>query len=224
MKKLIVGAAILSLSAGNAVIAGEGVLSAEDHIERLTKNITEQNQDIIAELITDTSIHSLSAELSSTMNWNSSDTEKLKLALAKRKGALVASILGSQLGIGSPSSIVWEEVKKIKPAAKNLSKESTKTIEEKISKGVDLFEREQYYKKALTHYNKAIALQPKMAEAYMYRGVLYVQMGQMSDAEKDLKRLYELKSDLAKELKHVVQTKKEKQPAQFFGVSQSLNK
>ena len=83
---------------------------------------------------------------------------------------------------------------------------------------------ERNYKKALTHYNKAIALQPTMAEAYMYRGVLHVQMGQMNDAEKDLKRLYELNANLAKELKYVVQTKKEKQPAQFFGVSQSLNK
>ncbi len=83
---------------------------------------------------------------------------------------------------------------------------------------------EQNYKNALAHYNKAIALKPHMAEAYMYRGVLYVQMGQINDAKEDLRRLNELKSDLAKELEHVLKTGAEKVPAQFFGVSKSLSR
>ena len=78
------------------------------------------------------------------------------------------------------------------------------------------------HSKALVHYNKAIALKPKMAEAYMYRGVLHVQMGQVKNANEDLKKLYALKSKLAKELEHVLQTGEEKQPAQFFGVSKRL--
>ena len=83
---------------------------------------------------------------------------------------------------------------------------------------------EENYKDALAHYNKAIAIKPHMAEAYMYRGVLYVQMGQMNDAKEDLRRLKELKSDLAEELEHVLKTGAEKIPAQFFGVSKSLSR
>ena len=80
------------------------------------------------------------------------------------------------------------------------------------------------YNKALSHYNKAISLQPNMAEAYMYRGVLHVQMGQMENAKEDLKRLVELNSELAKELEHVVLTKTEKTPARFFGVSKKMER
>src|ERR1700719_2109998 len=40
------------------------------------------------------------------------------------------------------------------------------------------------YQKSLEHYNTAIGLKPKLAEAYMYRGgVLYIEMGRQSDAE-----------------------------------------
>ncbi len=137
MKKLIVGTALLSLTAGIGAYAKDKLLTAEDHMDRLTKSMTEQNQELIAELISDTSIHSLSAELSSKVNWTDADTEKLKQNLSKRKGALVAAIFGNQLGIGSPSSIVWDEVQKIKPEAKKLSAESKATIENKILPAVD---------------------------------------------------------------------------------------
>src|ERR1700740_3490908 len=39
------------------------------------------------------------------------------------------------------------------------------------------------YQKSLEHYNTAIELKPKLAEAYMYRGVLYVEMGRKTDAQ-----------------------------------------
>jgi len=42
------------------------------------------------------------------------------------------------------------------------------------------------YQKSLEHYDTAIELKPKLAEAYMYRGVLYIEMGRKSDAEADL--------------------------------------
>ena len=80
------------------------------------------------------------------------------------------------------------------------------------------------YNKSLKHYNKAITLKPQMAEAYMYRGVLHVQMNQIDRANKDLEQLYALKSPLAKELAYVVKTQEEKQPAQFFGVSKRLSR
>ena len=40
-----------------------------------------------------------------------------------------------------------------------------------------------HFQKSLEHYNTAIALEPKLAEAYMYRGVLYTEMGRKSDAQ-----------------------------------------
>lgn len=78
---------------------------------------------------------------------------------------------------------------------------------------------EKNYDEAMKHYNKAIALKPKAPEPYMYRGVLFVQMGNTRQALNDHKKLLDLKAnDLAKELKNVITNKKEKTPEQFFGV------
>lgn len=64
----------------------------------------------------------------------------------------------------------------------------------------------QNYSKALEHYNKAIQLKPNLAEAYEYRGVLFLKMGRKVDAERDLATLKALKSKLANELEQVIQT------------------
>ena len=65
------------------------------------------------------------------------------------------------------------------------------------------------YQKSLDYYNKAIQLKPKLAEAYMYRGVLYTQMGRKADAQADLVLLKKLDGRLAKELEEFMQTGKE---------------
>ena len=65
------------------------------------------------------------------------------------------------------------------------------------------------YQKSLTLYNKAIELKPKLAEAYMYRGVLYTQMDRKADAQADLATLKKLNSHLAKELEEFFKTGKE---------------
>ena len=65
------------------------------------------------------------------------------------------------------------------------------------------------YKQSLAYYNKAIELKPKLAEAYMYRGVLYTQMGRKADAQADLASLKKLDPQLAKELEEYFQTGKE---------------
>jgi Flp pilus assembly protein TadD len=65
------------------------------------------------------------------------------------------------------------------------------------------------YQKSLAYYDKAIQLKPKLAEAYMYRGVLYTQMGRKADAQADLATLKKLDSRLAKELEAYFQTGKE---------------
>lgn len=76
-----------------------------------------------------------------------------------------------------------------------------------------------HFDEALQHYNRAIELNDKLAEAYMYRGVLYQAMGQNDLALADHARLLELgHEDLAAELEWVLDNGKEKEPPQFFGV------
>jgi tetratricopeptide (TPR) repeat protein len=77
------------------------------------------------------------------------------------------------------------------------------------------------YQKSLEHYNTAIELKPKLAEAYMYRGVLYVEMGRKSDAEADLAALQKLSPRLAKELSEVIETGKEED--RFYGVTSKIS-
>jgi tetratricopeptide (TPR) repeat protein len=60
--------------------------------------------------------------------------------------------------------------------------------------GPDTFER------ALKHCNRALELQPRLARAYMYRGVLFVQMGDLARARADHARLLQLDRELAAKL------------------------
>jgi tetratricopeptide (TPR) repeat protein len=76
-----------------------------------------------------------------------------------------------------------------------------------------------HFDEALMHYNRAIELNPNLPEPYMYRGVLYVQMGNKSLALKDHEKLLAMDSPLAEELEYVVIYGNEKEPEQFFGVS-----
>lgn len=72
---------------------------------------------------------------------------------------------------------------------------------------------------SLRHYNRAIELKPKMAEAYMYRGALYSLSGDADLAKADYDRLVKMKSKLAKELKQIMDTGKEEEPEEFYGVT-----
>ena len=76
------------------------------------------------------------------------------------------------------------------------------------------------YQKSLEHYNTAIELNPKLAEAYMYRGVLYTGMGRKIDAQADLASLQKLNPQLAKDLEEVIKTGKEED--RFYGLSSKL--
>jgi tetratricopeptide (TPR) repeat protein len=67
----------------------------------------------------------------------------------------------------------------------------------------------QNFQLSLEHYNKAIQLKPNLAEAYMYRGVLYTQMGRKADAQADLATLQKMSPRLAKELAEYIKTGKE---------------
>jgi Flp pilus assembly protein TadD len=78
---------------------------------------------------------------------------------------------------------------------------------------------EVYYTESLQHYNRAIELNPTLSEPYMYRGVLYMQMGEKELALNDHRKLSDMKSPLADELEFVIANGREKEPEQFFGVS-----
>lgn len=81
---------------------------------------------------------------------------------------------------------------------------------------------ETHYDAAMRHYDAAIELKPKLPEPYMYRGVLHLLMGHRAAAEADLARLQSLDPELAEELAWVLEHGREKEPAQFFGVSDAL--
>ncbi len=58
---------------------------------------------------------------------------------------------------------------------------------------------------SLAHYNRAVELKPDLAQAYMYRGVLFVQQGDKPKAQQDLERLRRLDARLAADLERVIQ-------------------
>ena len=78
------------------------------------------------------------------------------------------------------------------------------------------------FNEALAHYNRAIEIKPELAEPYMYRGVLFVQMGDKSSALADHQKLVAMNSSLAPELEYVVVNGREKEPEQFFGISREM--
>ena len=77
-----------------------------------------------------------------------------------------------------------------------------------------------HFQKSLEHYNIAIELNPKLAEAYMYRGVLYTEMGRKSDAQADLAALQKMNPRLANDLAEVMKTGKEED--RVYGLSTKI--
>ena len=63
----------------------------------------------------------------------------------------------------------------------------------------------QNFAASLAHYNRAVELKPDLAQAYMYRGVLFVQQGDLVRARQDLERLRRLDPKLASDLERVVE-------------------
>ena len=56
------------------------------------------------------------------------------------------------------------------------------------------------FDRALAHYNRALELKPDLAQAYMYRGVLFTQMGDLKRASADHAKLLRLDRALAAKL------------------------
>jgi Tfp pilus assembly protein PilF len=61
------------------------------------------------------------------------------------------------------------------------------------------------FARALQHYDRALALKPDLARAYMYRGVLFTQLGDLARARADHARLLALDPGLAAKLEAVIQ-------------------
>ena len=60
------------------------------------------------------------------------------------------------------------------------------------------------FERALKHYDRAIELKPDLAVAYMYRGVLFTQQGDLKGASADHARLLKLDRGLATQLEAVI--------------------
>ncbi|MGA8515840.1 MAG: tetratricopeptide repeat protein, partial [Burkholderiaceae bacterium] len=56
------------------------------------------------------------------------------------------------------------------------------------------------FDRAMRHYNRAIELKPNLAQAYMYRGVLFTQLGDFARAAADHATLLKLDAQLAARL------------------------
>ena len=142
---------------------------------------------------------------------------------------------------GSPSikSTVSNEVKIYNAGVALMKDKQFKKAEKQFRKSIALNERfaeahnnlaytlrkqgPDNYDEALNHYNRSIALKPGLDEPYMYRGVLFVQMGKKSLAIEDHSTLAARNSPLAEELKFVIDNGREKEPEQFFGVSRRID-
>ena len=57
---------------------------------------------------------------------------------------------------------------------------------------------------SLQHYNRALELKPDFARAYMYRGVLFTQMGDLARARADHAKLLTLDQELAATLERII--------------------
>jgi tetratricopeptide (TPR) repeat protein len=60
------------------------------------------------------------------------------------------------------------------------------------------------FERSLRHYNRAIDLKPALAQAYMYRGVLFAQMGDLTRARADHATLLKLDRELAARLEKII--------------------
>ena len=57
---------------------------------------------------------------------------------------------------------------------------------------------------SMRHYGRSIEINPRLAQAYMYRGVLYTQMGDAAHAQADLATLKKLDPALAAKLEAAI--------------------
>ena len=64
----------------------------------------------------------------------------------------------------------------------------------------------EMFKRALEHYDRALTLKPDFARAIMYRGVLFVQMGDLDRARAEHARLVGMDAKLAAKLDEAIKS------------------
>ncbi len=62
----------------------------------------------------------------------------------------------------------------------------------------------QHAERALRHYARALELDPRLAQAYLYRGTLYAQLGDTARAQEDLGALRQIDAALAAKLERTL--------------------
>lgn len=76
--------------------------------------------------------------------------------------------------------------------------------------------------RSLDHYNRALELAPKLAQAYLYRGILFVQLKRLDDAKKDRAALENLDTPqaqrYAKELKQTIERSTARDEEAWLGI------
>jgi tetratricopeptide (TPR) repeat protein len=60
------------------------------------------------------------------------------------------------------------------------------------------------FERSLIHYNRALELKPDLARAYLYRGVLFTQVGDLARARADQAKLQGLDQELAAKLERII--------------------
>jgi tetratricopeptide (TPR) repeat protein len=60
------------------------------------------------------------------------------------------------------------------------------------------------FERALHHYNHALELKPDLAQAYLYRGILFTHIGDLDRARTDHARLLGLDQELAAKLERII--------------------
>ena len=97
------------------------------------------------------------------------------------------------------------DFKKAERKFKDALKKNSKMAEAYNNLGFSLRKQgAENYQEALGHYNRAIELKPDLAEAYMYRGVLHMLMGQEAKALEDHRTLTGLDRSLADALQAAI--------------------
>jgi tetratricopeptide (TPR) repeat protein len=68
------------------------------------------------------------------------------------------------------------------------------------------------FARSYRHYNRALELDPKLARAYMYRGVLFVQMGDFAAARAEHAKLLTMDVEMAAKLLEAIEKAGDKNP------------
>ena len=80
--------------------------------------------------------------------------------------------------------------------------QKTQKILQLFIETLDVYDRKYDFEKAIEYFNKLVALNPKFAQAYHYRGVAYIDKGDFEKATEDLETAIALNEGVCRCLLH----------------------